>query len=797
MKTLKIVFVIAIGVVVSGGIAFQIFFRMPIPKYTGTIEVEGLREKVEVKTDTHGIPHIYAQNEADLFFAQGYITARERMFQMDVSRLAGRGELSTLFGQVTVDKDKFLKTVGFYRQARLAYKALPGETRDIIEAYTRGVNAYINTTNHLPREYFFLKAAPEPWVPEDSLSIGLLLSYSLTRSKKIDLVLYQIGKAAGLDKLEKIIPSTPDFAPTLTAVETLPVSVPACSTLSSLVFDKEFYNTGFPDIPLLGELPASNWMIFSGERTTSGKAIFAGSPDLEPTLPALFYIMHIKGGDFDVAGGNLPGYPGIGPLGFNGSIAWSAVNGRGDELDYFIEKINPENSNQYLTENGYEDFHIIEETLKIKIKDGLKQEKLPVKISRHGPIISDVLPLAPKNSAMQWAALESANLDLHGLLLMNKAKDFKQFRDALRHIRSMNLNFGYADINGNIGWQFTASPPIRKKGDGSLPVPGWTGEHEWDGYILFKDLPYDYNPEQGYTASFNNAPGNVSYHLTNYYLFERAIRFREIMDARGSAKIDLDDVFDMQLDSISVVAERWVPYIVQACGNVETFSPYLALFEGWNFSIDTESAAATLFNLFYLKLMGNTLKDDVGKELWEKELAQSYLYYVPDLILTKIINDKENLFFDDASTKGVRENRDDMIHRSLKDAIKQLTDMLGQEPDAWQWGKVHKMHFKHPLGSRLSFLNLKPIPTQGSHHTINSGFWDPANPFQMNSGGVIRMIVDFSDIENASIISPPGQSGHYLSPFYDDLVHTWAEGGQIPMNYLSGENLPDVLILTP
>jgi len=195
MKAVKIIVIIAIFMVIVGGVAFQIFFRMPIPEYSGTLEVEGLQKKVEVRTGKHGIPHIYAENEADLFFAQGYITARERMFQMDVSRLAGRGELSSLFGEMMIDKDRFLKTVGFYRKAKSAYKTLPTETRHIIDAYTKGINAYIKTADPLPREYFFLKSSPEPWQPEDSVVIGLIMSYSLTRSKKVDLVLYQIGKA--------------------------------------------------------------------------------------------------------------------------------------------------------------------------------------------------------------------------------------------------------------------------------------------------------------------------------------------------------------------------------------------------------------------------------------------------------------------------------------------------------------------------------------------------------------------------------------------------------------------------
>jgi len=797
MKIIKIGICIIIVLVLALVITFQYFFRSAVPDYSGTETLAGLTEQVEVKTDAHGIPHIYAKNETDLYFAQGYIIARERLFQMDMTRLAGRGELSTLFGERTIDKDRFLKTVCFYKKAQASYPLLLQETKDALQAFAKGMNTYIQTADHLPREYFILGAKPQLWVPEDSIVVALLMSYSLTRSKKIDLVLHKIREKAGDDILKQIIPSYPDFAPTLAAKGKTAESISKINTppeTQTAVSEKIGFADDFP-FPL--DIAASNWMLFAGSMTDTGQAMFAGSPDLAPTLPGLFYVMHLKGGDIDAIGGVLPGVPGLGPLGYNGFLSFSAVNGRGDEMDYFIEKINPENPDQYLTEEGYRDFKIIRDEIRIKVKKGFRTEKLKIRITRHGPMISDVLPGAPKNCAMQWSALDLPNRDIDGLIKLVKANSFDEFRKALSYIRTINLNIGYADKEGNIGWQFTAAPPVRKKGDGYLPVPGWTGEYDWQGFVPYEELPFDFNPESGYVASFNNDPGNVSYHLTNYYLFERAMRFRQIMETRPKQKVTFEELKSMQLDTVSMVAQRWVPKILSICDKEKNMEVCQNLFSSWNYKIEQSSAAATLFNYFYYLLMGNTLKDEVGEELWEKDLGREYLYYVPDLVMTRIINDSAHPFYDDISTTEIKESRDDIVRRSMSEAIQYLTEKLGADTNNWQWGKVHKMAFNHTLGGKLSFLNLEPVPTHGSHHTINSGFWDSANPFNMSSGGVIRMMVDFSNPQRSTIISPPGQSGHYLSPFYDDMVKIWAAGDQVPMHFLSGKRLSMTLKLLP
>ena len=795
MKIVKILLAAVVGIGVVGAAGFYLFFRAAVPEYTGTIHLKGLKSEVAVRTDDHGVPHIFADNEQDLFFAQGYIVARERMFQMDMTRLAGRGELSSVFGERTLEKDRFLKTVGFYRHARESYTVLLPETKEAIQAFTRGVNQYIETAEVLPREYFFLKTRPLPWTPEDSVACAMLMSYSLTRSKRVDLAMTRILEQAGPELFELILPSYPEFAPTLTGKRN-------GQTAGAVVRpERAAADTGFGlvdmDFPYPMDIAASNWMLFSGSMTESGKALFAGSPDLTPTLPALFYLMHLKGGDIDAVGGVLPGVPGMGPLGFNGHFAYSAVNGRGDELDYFIEKINPDNPDQYLTEAGYRDFQIIEESLRIKSGGIIETRPLEVRVSRHGPMISGVLPHAPANCAMQWSALDLPSRDIDGLIRLVKAEDFSQFREALRLMRTINLNIGYADKAGNIGWQFTAAPPIRKSGKGSTALPGWTGEYDWIGFVPFEELPFDYNPDSGYVGSFNNDPGNVTYHLTNFYLFERAIRFEELMKQNMGKPVDFDRLKAWQLDTGSAVARRWTPLIVTACRLDPALGTVVDLLSDWNHKIDMDSAAATLFNYLYLKLMTETLVDDVGEELWKESLSREYLYYIPDLLLSRIVHHPDHPLYDDRRTAQKKETRDDIIRRAAGQALDYLTAGHGDNPEKWQWGKVHRMAFDHPLGSKLPFLNLDPVSTPGSHHTINSGFWSPENPFAMSSGGVIRMMVDFSDVERSTFISPPGQSGHFLSPYYGDLADTWAAGDQIPMHFLTGRDLPKLLTLLP
>ncbi len=789
---------VLIGVVVLALVgvgAFEWFFRSAVPDYTGEVSLAGLGSEVEVRTDAHGVPHIFADDEEDLFFAQGFVLARERLFQMEVTRLSGRGELSTLFGDATLGNDRFLRTLGIHALAERSYQEMSPEAQGKIDAYVRGINAYIDSAAPLPREFTLLRAQPGRWEATDSVAAGLLMAFSLSRSFEIDLVLYRILEQAGEEVADLLAPNYPEFAPTLTGG---PLAQPPERAFHRFPSDPLTEDTGLAAqrhaLPM--DFSASNWMIFSGDMTASGAPLLAGSPDLEPTLPALFSMVRLSGGRYDVAGGALPGVPGIGPLGTNGDMAWSTVNGRWDDLDYFVERPDPEDPSRYLTEDGTRDFEVREEVIEVADGRGVRQEVLEVRSSRHGPIISDVLPMAPRNTALRWAAFDNPGRDIEGLLQMNRARDFAAFREALRLVDTINLGFGYAGADGDIGWQFTGAAPVRAKGDGSLPVPGWTGEYAWTGYLPYERFPFDLNPEAGYVASFNNDPGTADHYFTGFYLFQRAVRFEQLMEERGSAPVTLEELRGMQLDTRSPVAATWVPLVVDAVDD-DALSDHVELLSDWDHEMSRERPAAPLFALFYAKMLRNTLIDRIGAPLWEDGLSQSYLYYVPDLLLTTIADDRAHPLFNDTRTDAQVEDRDDVIRRSFSEAVERLEELQGSDPDSWRWGRDHQMHFEHPMGDTIGLFNLAPIPTDGDHFTINSGFWRLAEPFRMDSGGVIRLTVDLAEVERSTIISPPGQSGHYRSPHYDDLAQLWADGGQVPLRFTTGDQIERLLLLTP
>ena len=785
--------VIAALVIVSVA-AFQVFFRLPHPSYSGALTLDGLKAPVEVRTDDHGVPHLFAKDEEDLFFAQGFVTARERMFQMDLTRLAGRGELSTLFGESQLKTDKYFKTLGFYRASEAEYGNLSPQVKSVVDAYTRGVNAYINTAKFPSFEYLLLRGKPQPWKPADSLVGALLMSYRLNAPRAIKPILNDLNKHAGLKMLEQLLPYVPQDGPTVSSTsknealafsrETADQTAPAPST-----------NTfREPDFPILMRIRASNWMIFSGSKTTTGKPIFSGSPDLEPAIPSLFYLIHLKGGGYDVIGGSIPGLPGVHALGFNGHIAWSITVGNGDNTDFFVEQLNPDNPDQYLTEEGYRNFEIVNETLKIKGKNGISEENLRVRISRHGPIISDVMTGMPQNCTMMWPGLLGHDGTLEGLLGLNRARNFDEFRKTLSVVRGGSVHMGYADIDGNIGYQYLSTLPIRKSGQNPVPRPGEKGEYDWTGYLAFEDHPYALNPDKGYVASFNQMPEQGIDYGTAYFLFERPYRFEDMV--KSKERFSPEDVRKMQTDVGSNLAKRWVPHILRVCGSTEDVSSYAASLSNWDCAITLDSSQATLFNSFFTHLMTNTLENKVGKKVMEEMYADLHVS-IPAQWLIRAMDDNNHWIWDDPSTPDLKETRDDMILKSLRDAVSELSGRLGKDQRSWAWGKVHTMTIRHPLGGVLPFLNLSPIPYPGDDFTINAGWWDRQKPYEMTSGAAIRIVVDMSNLGTMTLISPPGQSGLYLSPYYSDLVDLWARGEQIPAHYADAQTIKNLLVLQP
>lgn len=793
-KWLKIAAIAIVALVIIAFVSFQIFFRLAVPSYTGTVDIPGLKQAVEVRTDDHGIPHILAKNDEDLFFAQGYITARERMFQMDLTRLAGRGELSTLFGEKTLETDRYFKTLGFYRAAIDEYKNLTPPTRLAVDAYTRGVNAYLATTKRLPREYFILGGKPAEWKAEDCLVGALLMSYRLSAPRSTKAILQRIYDHAGAETLNKLLPWIPASAPVVSGERNRASSAITFRAFEARPARNPESASGEPYSPVLMRQRASNWMIFSGSRTTTGKAVFTGSPDLEAVIPSLFYLVHLKGGSYDVIGGSIAGLPGVHAVGFNGRIAWSITVGNGDNVDFFVEKPDPADPDRYLTENGYRNFTVINDPIKVKVKGGFREEKLTIRVSRHGPVISAVMKAFPPNCTMLWPGLMGRDGTMDGLLTLNRARNFGEFRSALGMVRGASVHIGYADVDDNIGYQYMSTLPVRKGGENPVAMPGEKGAHDWTGFVPYERHPYDLNPKKGYTASFNQMPAAADYYGTAFFLFERAFRFDEMVNAKE--RFTVEEIRAMQNDTGSNVAKRFVPLIVAACAEDKELAPHAKRLAGWDRFVSTESAEATLFNAFITKLIGNTFADELGDSLID-EFYRDLHVSIPLQWMIRYLEEPGNEFWDNVKTKDVRETRDDMIVKSMRDAVAQVSEKFGKNEKKWAWGRVHKMLIKHPLGTVLPFLNLGPYSYAGDDFTIHAGWWDRYNPFEMKSGAAIRLVVDMADLSTMTVMSPPGQSGHYLSPHYGDLAETWAKGGQVSAHYTSAEKLSNVLSLVP
>ncbi len=793
-KWLKVSAIALAALAVIAFVSFQIFFRLAVPSYSGSLDVPGLKQLVEVRTDDHGIPHILARNDDDLFFAQGYITARERMFQMDLTRLAGRGELCTLFGEKTLETDCYFKTLGFYRAALDEYKNLTPPTRLAVDAYTRGVNAYLATTKRLPREYFILGGRPAEWKAADCLVGALLMSYRLSAPRQTKAILQRIYEHAGAETLNKLLPWVPASAPVVSGERNRVSSALRFRAPEARPARRLEGASGDPYCPVLMRQRASNWMIFSGSRTATGKAVFTGSPDLEAVIPSLFYLVHLKGGSYDVIGGSIAGLPGVHAIGFNGRAAWSITVGNGDNVDFFVEKPNPSNPDQYLTENGYRNFTVIHDSIKIKVKGGFREEKLTIRVSRHGPVISAVMKAFPANCTMLWPGLMGHDGSLNGLLTLNRARTFAQFRSSLGMVRGASIHIGYADVDGNIGYQYMSTLPVRRGGENPIAMPGEKGAHDWTGFVPYERHPYDYNPKKGYLASFNQMPAVANHYGTAFFLFERSFRFDEMVNAKE--RFTVDEIRAMQNDTGSYVAKRFVPLIAAACAKDASLAPHAKRLAAWDRFVSIESGEATLFNAFITKLIANTFADELGDAIID-EFYRDLQVSIPVQWLIRYLEEPDNAFWDNIKTKDVRETRDDMIVKSMKDAVAQVAGRFGNNEKKWAWGRVHKMLIKHPLGEVLPFLNLGPYVYAGDDFTIHAGWWDRYNPFKMKSGAAIRLVVDMADLSTMTVMSPPGQSGHYLSPYYGDLAETWAKGGQVSAHYTSAEKLGKVLKLVP
>ena len=798
-------------------VAFYYLSRSSFPRTNGEIRLEGLNSPVEVIRDANGIPHVYASSAHDLFFAQGYVHAQDRFWQMDFWRHIGSGRLSEMFGAATIETDMFLRTLGFDVIVSTEIKQLGGDAVASLQSYADGVNAYLaeHQSISISLEYGILGLlnpdyTPEPWRIENTLTWAKMMAWDLGGNMDIEIRQAILSQSLSPDELDDVTPAYPGDHPVIvpdfqvagnhSSVGARHDTPPHIDALLADVLERiSSVNS------LLGSrfegIGSNNWVI-SGERTSTGKPYLANDPHLGVQLPSIWYEIGLhcspKGPDcpLEVTGFSFASAPGV-IIGFNDRIAWGVTNLNPDVQDLFIEKVNPVNPYQYEYQGQWLDMDIKTELIRVA---GGEPVEITIRSTHHGPVISDTygdlekfdpaFVLEPGESetpdvyavTLAWTALEPSST-FASVFLVNQAQNFDEFREALRLWDVPAQNFVYADVDGNFGYQMPSRVPVRADGNGRLPVPGWTGDYEWLQYIPFDELPYAYNPPEGYIVTANNAVVDPDYpHLltTGWDFGYRAERIVEMIET-APGPIDAAYIEAMQADNKNLNAAVLLPVLDKIPLDDARLELARSILMDWDLQQHMSSPAAALFEVFWKNLLQKTFDDDLPEDF---RAGGNSLWFE---IVRQLVQQPDSGWWDDKETLAV-ETRDDMFRAAFLAAVDELEQLQGNNPERWNWGDLHTVTFRvgglgesgNPL---VEFLfNRGPFRTSGGPSIVNATGWDArSGHYQVRSLPSMRMIVDLSDLSRSMGMHTTGQSGHAYHPNYIDMAERWAAVEYHPM----------------
>ncbi|OYD09458.1 penicillin acylase family protein [Paludifilum halophilum] len=732
-----------------------------LPQVEGTLTLAGLKEKVEVLRDGHGIPRIRAENANDLFFAQGYVTAQDRLFQMDMSRRMASGQLSEVVGRDTLDQDKFFRTLGLRRAAKASLPEYSDRAKKVLNAYAKGVNAYMDKAireKRLPAEFRLMDYQPRPWTPVDSLVIGKYMAYDLGGRWKGQAFRHTLLQQFPKKKAMELFPKNPDGPTVIQQAQNSSLHLP--KLLSAAVVPHE--NNG-----------SNNWVL-SGDKTESGKPLLANDPHLSIAAPAIWYQTRLISPDRKVSGVTFAGVPGI-ILGHNEQIAWGVTNVNPDVQDLYIEKRNPDNPRQFKYEGEWEKAkRIVEE---IPVKDG-KTVRHEVLITRHGPIVTEFALPEKKNAtalSMRWTALDPTT-ELEAILRFNQAENWSDFKKALTYFHVPAQNFVFASKDGEIAYRANGLIPIRKKGDGLLPVPGWTDDYEWEGFIPWDELPTLHNPEEGFIATANNriTSEDYPYHLTHTWSAPYRIqRIRDVLNRNQT--FTKEDMQQLQTDTKNLQAQTLLPVLLKELPDT-SLRPLekdaLQLLQKWDFQDEVDQGAPLIFHLWM---------DELTKQLYRSIDEETMeLFEGRDLITDRLIRQagkgKPGIWIREAG--GLKQ----LAFQSFRQAVHRAEKLQGDNSDQWKWGQFHQVHFSHPLGDikplHLLF-NREAIPVGGSKMTVMAAGWNKKSG-EVDHGASWRTVIDLANPGVSYDVVGPGQSGQVMSPWYHDQAVPWTQGQYHP-----------------
>lgn len=752
------------------------------PESATDLRLPGLSSRVIVRRDERGIPYIEATNESDLYFAQGYVTASDRLFQMELFRRTARGELSEIFGNVTLAEDKRHRTLGFAQLAEAQAARLPAKLRGVLEDYARGVNAYIEShdAKELPPEFQILQLRPRPWRAADSLIIGKLFDESLSTTWNQD-----ISRAAFADlppaMRDALFPETSPFdvilvgsdnkgakkktAASKTNDSPLPRATVEAATMQRVAEDKLLLRRSLERLGLYAEdnAASNNWVV-SGARTTTGKPLLANDPHLQASAPSIWYMVHLSTPTSRAAGVAVAGLPGI-AIGHNSSIAWGVTSLESDVQDLYVEKFDPQNPRRYQTPAGWRDAEIRHEEIKVRkgfMTTEAEAVSFDVTLTRHGPII---LEKDGKRYALRWTALDpDANL-AESFFAFNSAHNWNEFRAALKGYAGPAFNMIYADTAGHIGYYGVGRFPIRKTGDGKLPYDGATDEGEWTGFIPFDQLPHVYDPPSGLIVTANSRIVGHSYPYKLTVAPLAAYRTRRIYDLlRAKPKLTIEDFRAIQGDTYSISGTTFASEFYRElfptvrAGSDEKLLAQLKLLKEWDGRVVPESRAALLVSHLRSAFRRRILAGAFGDER-----AKQYDYSNADTFIDWLITERPAEWLP-KEFKSYAE----LLRACDADALAELTKAYGPDETKWIWGREALARFPHPL-AQVPLIGgqfvIPPFPQQGSTSSLPT----------VNRGAAVsmRLIADPADWDRTQQGIALGISGIPSSPHWKDQLDDW------------------------
>jgi penicillin G amidase len=794
----KIVF----GVLASLAIVILVIFTLSyfmlkrsLPKYEGETKVKGLHSSVVIYRDSYAVPMINAADDEDAAFALGYVHAQERLFQMDIARRAGEGRLSEVLGPKTIPIDQMFRTAGIYKSVKENYDKLNPISKKILEAYSKGVNAFIvESKGNYPVEFDVLGYDPYPWKPEHSLIIAKLMGWELNISWWTDITFSQLVQKFGNEKAKELLPDFPENSPTI-----IPSDIKSFAAISNdlMKVDQQFRElTGFVGT----HIGSNNWVV-NGKKSASGKPIIANDPHLAYTAPGRWYLAMIRSKDWNAEGFTIPGLPAI-VIGKNQNIAWAMTNVMADDADFYVEKIDSAGRNYFL--NGvWKPLTIQKDTIHVKDSASVVYE---IKRTHRGPIITDIHPfrvmypntgVKTAQMSMRWTGQEFSD-EMFAAISINKSKNWNDFQNAVRYFTVPGQNFVYSDKDGNIGYICAARLPIRPSNTSTLINDGTTDANDWKAFVPYEEMPKLFNPPQNYIASANNKTiQNFGYHISN--IWEPSSRIERITELLNSKPVQSKDDFKkIQNDFVSPYAKKLTRYITAAFDSVKVTDKNLLLtlelFKNWNYEMNAGSQVPTIYTRFFQYLIKNIFEDEMGDDLLKEYV---FIANVPYRIIPKMLEENNSSFFDNVNTSQV-ETRDDIIRKSLVDALSDLEKNFGMDIKDWQWGDIHKVTFKHmfhdvsPLLDKV--INIGPFSIGGDGTTVfNTEYSFPelfeqsrdlrkphrSEPYSNILGPSMRYIFDFADPDHLEYIMPTGESGHFMSSHYKDMSMMWLTGKYI------------------